>query len=186
MVGTKTPPLFGEALRMGALLGGAPAAVAEQLADLGRALGRFIQVSDDVTDALETPARADWQRPSNSLPLLFAMTAGHAEREEFLAPVGAGRRAGGARRGAEDPLPLRRGQLLHAQADRARARGAGTARAGIPLRDPEPIEQLLEVHIAAVVPVAGERSASRIPAALASLGIFAGCMRGFRRSGTMI
>ena len=61
-----------------------PPATADQLARLGRVLGRFIQVSDDLTDALETPARADWQRRSNSLPLLYAMTAAHAEREEFL------------------------------------------------------------------------------------------------------
>ncbi len=35
----KTPPLFGEALRMGALLGGAPAETAEGLSRLGRILG---------------------------------------------------------------------------------------------------------------------------------------------------
>jgi geranylgeranyl pyrophosphate synthase len=80
----KTPPLFGEALRMGALLGGAPAVVSEELAGLGRILGRFIQVSDDITDALGTPARADWRRRSNNLPMLYAMTAPHPDREEFL------------------------------------------------------------------------------------------------------
>ena len=146
MVGTKTPPLFGEALRMGALLGGAPAEVADELAGIGHVLGRFIQVSDDVTDALETPARADWQRRSNCLPLLFAMTAAHAEREEFLAPVGADRRSGGARGGAEDPVPQRRDQLLHAQADRALARGAGTARRGFRCVTPGRSTTLLDVH----------------------------------------
>lgn len=80
----KTPPLFAEALRMGALLGGASAEIADRLARLGRVLGRFVQVSDDLTDVLEVPARADWQRPSNSLPLLYAMTVPHADREEFL------------------------------------------------------------------------------------------------------
>ena len=83
VVGTKTPPLFGEALRMGASLGGATAATAESLARLGRALGMFIQVNDDLADALEAPAGADWQRRHNNLPILYALTAEHAEREEF-------------------------------------------------------------------------------------------------------
>jgi geranylgeranyl pyrophosphate synthase len=83
IVDSKTPPLFAEALRMGALLGGASAGTAEQLACIGRVLGRFIQVSDDVTDALETPARADWQRRGNNLAILYAMTAPHPDRGEF-------------------------------------------------------------------------------------------------------
>jgi geranylgeranyl pyrophosphate synthase len=83
VVGTKTPPLFGEAFRMGALLGGATAATGESLARLGRALGLFIQVNDDLADALEVPAGADWQRRHNNLPILYALTAGHDEREEF-------------------------------------------------------------------------------------------------------
>lgn len=84
IVESKTPPLFGEALRMGALLGGAPAEVADRLACLGRLLGRLVQISDDVTDALEAPARADWKRRGNNLPILYAMTAPHSDREDFL------------------------------------------------------------------------------------------------------
>lgn len=84
IVESKTPPLFGAALKMGALLGGAGGETADSLARIGHALGRFIQVSDDVTDALQTPARADWQRRGNSLPILYAMTAPHPDREEFL------------------------------------------------------------------------------------------------------
>lgn len=84
MVESKTPPLFAAAMRMGALLGGASAGTADGLGRLGRILGRFIQVSDDVTDALETPARADWQRRSNNLAILYAMTAPHPDRERFL------------------------------------------------------------------------------------------------------
>lgn len=83
VVEAKTPPLFGEALRMGALLGRADAAVAERLARLGRVLGRYIQVNDDLADALAAPACADWQRRHNNLPILFALTADHAERGEF-------------------------------------------------------------------------------------------------------
>ncbi len=145
VVGTKTPPLFGEALRMGALLGGATAGLAEQLAEVGRVLGRFIQVSDDITDALEVPARADWQRRSNSLPLLFAMTAGHSEREEFFrlsARPGEPEALAAAQRilfrcGAVSYCTLKLIEI---------AREARALFARISLRNPEPIEQLLEVH----------------------------------------
>jgi geranylgeranyl diphosphate synthase type I len=145
VVGTKTPPLFGEALRMGALLGGATADLAEELAEIGRVLGRFIQVSDDVTDALETPARADWKRRPNSLPLLFAMTAGHSDREEFLHLS--------AR--ADDPDSLAAAQKILFRSGAISyctlklietAREARELFARISLRHPEPIEQLLEVH----------------------------------------
>jgi geranylgeranyl pyrophosphate synthase len=145
VMGTKTPPLFGEALRMGALLGGATADLAEELAEIGRVLGRFIQVSDDVTDALETPARADWKRRPNSLPLLFAMTAGHSDREEFLHLS--------AR--ADDPDSLAAAQKILFRSGAISyctlklietAREARELFARISLRHPEPIEQLLEVH----------------------------------------
>ncbi|HEX4496596.1 MAG TPA: polyprenyl synthetase family protein [Thermoanaerobaculia bacterium] len=145
VVGTKTPPLFGEALRMGALLGGATADLAEQLAEVGRVLGRFIQVSDDITDALEVPARADWQRRSNNLPLLFAMTAGHADRDEFLRLS--------ARAGEPDALAAAQKILFRCGAVSyctlkliELAREARELFARIRLQNPEPIEQLLEVH----------------------------------------
>lgn len=83
VVENKTPPLFGEAMRMGALLGGATTETAEQLARVGRALGLFVQVNDDMADAMAVPARADWQRRHNNLLLLYGLTAGHAERDEF-------------------------------------------------------------------------------------------------------
>ena len=83
VVEAKTPPLFGEALRMGALLGRADGATAERLAHLGRLLGRYIQINDDMSDALQSPACADWQRRHNNLPILFALTVDHADRDEF-------------------------------------------------------------------------------------------------------
>ncbi len=84
LVDAKTPPLFCCALAMGARLGGASTATAEAVGTLGRALGRLIQISDDLRDALETPASADWARPRNNLALLYAMEAPHAQREAFL------------------------------------------------------------------------------------------------------
>jgi geranylgeranyl pyrophosphate synthase len=145
VVESKTPPLFAEALRMGALLGGAPEATADRLARLGGALGRFIQVSDDLADALETPARADWQRRSNSLPLLYAMTAAHAEREEFLR----------LSLRVEDPEALAAAQKILFRSGAVSyctlklielSRELQELFARTPLHDPEPIEQLLEVH----------------------------------------
>ncbi|HEV3456105.1 MAG TPA: polyprenyl synthetase family protein [Thermoanaerobaculia bacterium] len=84
IVGAKTPPLFGAALRLGALLGGAPPALAGELERLGNVLGKFVQVSDDVADALRSPASADWQRRPNNLAILYAMTADHPGRQEFV------------------------------------------------------------------------------------------------------
>jgi geranylgeranyl pyrophosphate synthase len=145
VVETKTPPLFGEALRMGALLGGASPGTADHLARLGRILGLFIQVSDDLTDALETPARADWQRRSNSLPLLYAMTAEHADREDFLRLS--------AR--TEDPEALAEAQKILFRSGAVSyctlkliefSRELQALFARVPLRDPEPIERLLEIH----------------------------------------
>jgi geranylgeranyl pyrophosphate synthase len=83
IVEAKTPPLFGAAFKIGALLGGAPAETIERVEQIGRTLGRFIQVSDDLSDALQTPARVDWNKPSNNLVILYALTARHPARERF-------------------------------------------------------------------------------------------------------
>lgn len=83
IVEAKTPPLFGAAFELGALLGGAPTATVARLEQVGRVLGRFIQVSDDLSDALQTPAQVDWNRPRNNLAILYALTAQHPARERF-------------------------------------------------------------------------------------------------------
>jgi geranylgeranyl pyrophosphate synthase len=145
VVECKTPPLFGEALRMGALLGNAAGETADQLARLGRLLGRFVQVSDDLKDVLESPARADWQRRSNSLPLLYAMTAAHPERDEFLS----------LSLQVEDPEALAAAQKILFRSGAVSyctlklvelSRELQGLFAQIPLRDPKPIERFLEVH----------------------------------------
>ncbi len=141
----KTPPLFAEALRMGALLGGAPASVAEGLSRLGRILGLYIQVSDDVTDALEIPARADWKRRGNNLPMLYAMTAPHPDREEFLRLSAA----------FEDPEALAAAQKILMRSGAVSyctlklldfSRAAQDLLACVPLQHPEPIARLVEFH----------------------------------------
>jgi geranylgeranyl pyrophosphate synthase len=83
IVEAKTPPLFGAAFEIGALLGGGQAEAIAGLERIGRILGRFIQVSDDLSDALQTPAKVDWNRPSNNLAILYALTAHHPARERF-------------------------------------------------------------------------------------------------------
>jgi geranylgeranyl pyrophosphate synthase len=82
-VEAKTPPLFAAAFALGGLLGGAGDPTVVGFERLGRSLGRFIQVSDDLSDALNTPASADWSRPRNNLALHYALTAAHPERDEF-------------------------------------------------------------------------------------------------------
>jgi geranylgeranyl pyrophosphate synthase len=84
-VEAKTPPLFAAALELGALLGGGAPAAVEAVGRLGAVMGRYVQVSDDLADALKTPASADWARCRGNLALLYAVTAEHPEREAFLA-----------------------------------------------------------------------------------------------------
>ncbi len=83
-VEAKTPPLFAAAFAIGGLLAGATGEAISGFERLGRSLGRFIQVSDDLADALGTPAGADWNRPRNNLALHYALSAAHPERDEFL------------------------------------------------------------------------------------------------------
>lgn len=145
IVECKTPPLFGEALRMGALLGGGSVETADRLACLGRILARSIQVGDDATDALESPARPDWKRRGNSLPLLYAMIAPHADREEFLR----------LSNGVEDPenlaaaqkILLRSGAISYCTLKLLEfSRQAADLLARLPLQNPEPVARLVELQ----------------------------------------
>jgi geranylgeranyl pyrophosphate synthase len=138
----KTTPLFGAALQIGARLGGAPEPVADELGRLGHAMGRFIQVSDDLTDALQAPASADWRRRSHNLTMLYAMTAEHPEREEFshLAT-----RAGNpAALAAAQKILLRCGAVSYCTLKLMEfSRQAYERLERVPLADPKPIARLL-------------------------------------------
>lgn len=79
----KTPPLFGCALELGALLAGASAEKAREVAALGLPIGEMVQVNDDLHDALQVPACPDWQRQGGNLAILYARMAPHAARERF-------------------------------------------------------------------------------------------------------
>ncbi len=145
-VGTKTPPLFGAAFRMGALLGGAPEPTVDALDAFGGVLGRFVQVSDDLSDALETPAKADWGRRPNNLPILYAMTAEHPERERFLEL--SLRPAEPDALAEAQQILLRSGAVSYCVfkmveiADEARQVLAGAA-----LRDAGPVERIFTAHL---------------------------------------
>jgi geranylgeranyl pyrophosphate synthase len=95
---------------------------------------------------LETPARVDWRRRSNNLPLLYAMTAAHADREEFLR----------LSLRVEDPEALAAAQKLLFRCGAVSyctlkliefSRELQDLAAGIPLRDAEPVERLVSVHL---------------------------------------
>ncbi len=101
-VEAKTPPLFAAAFALGGLMGGASDEAVSGLEVLGRNLGRFVQVSDDLADALDVPASADWKRPRNNIALLYAITAAHPDREEFIRLA----------REAETPAALAVGQKI--------------------------------------------------------------------------
>lgn len=143
-VEAKSPPLFGTAFHLGARFGGAPAEVADALDRLGGVIGLFIQVSDDLIDALKVPAGADWHRRHNSLPLLYALTAEHPEREEFERL---------SARAETDPEALAEAQKILLRSGAVSycalklielSRHARELLAVIPLQDPEPIRRLLE------------------------------------------
>jgi geranylgeranyl pyrophosphate synthase len=145
-VQAKTPPLFGSAFYLGARLGGAAAATAEQLERLGGLIGMFIQVSDDLGDAVKTPAGADWQRRFNNLPILYALTADHPERELFDRLSAHPEDAEGIAEAQK--ILLRSGAVSYCALRLIEfAREARALLAAILLHDPEPIERLLSVHM---------------------------------------
>jgi geranylgeranyl diphosphate synthase type I len=80
MVSAKSGPLYGAALEAGALCGGAPVGLARQLGEWGRGYGEIVQIHDDLSDSLATPASPDWIQGRASLPILFAQIVQHPEQ----------------------------------------------------------------------------------------------------------
>lgn len=85
VVDAKSAPFFGAALAAGALLGGATAAIVGQLEALGRLYGAMIQLQDDLSDVMATPADPDWLLGRAPLPILYAQTVDHPARAQFCA-----------------------------------------------------------------------------------------------------
>ncbi len=130
---------------MGALLGGAGLETAELLAEVGRALGLFIQVNDDMADALAVPACADWQRRHNNLPILFALTADHAEREEFARLSAQANKPEAL--GTAQKILVRSGAISFCTLKLIEfSRQIQGLLGSISLHDPRPVERILDLH----------------------------------------
>jgi geranylgeranyl pyrophosphate synthase len=146
IVRAKTPPLFGSSFYLGARLGGAAEEVARDLERLGGQIGMFIQVSDDLSDAIKTPPGADWKRPYNNLPILFALTADHPEREAFEQLLDRPEDAEGI--AAAQKILLSSGAVSYCALKLIElGREARELLARIPLPHPEPIAHLLQTHM---------------------------------------
>ncbi|UCG24229.1 MAG: polyprenyl synthetase family protein [Chloroflexota bacterium] len=83
VVTAKSTPFYGGALKAGAVAGGASSTLVSQMYDLGLLFGEIVQIEDDLSDALETPANADWKQGRNNLLILYAQTADHSQRSHF-------------------------------------------------------------------------------------------------------
>jgi geranylgeranyl pyrophosphate synthase len=84
IVRTKSSPFFGAALHLGALFGGASEGVAAKLERVGSLYGEMIQIHDDLSDTLASPAGPDWIEGRSPLPILFAESVDHPDRSRFL------------------------------------------------------------------------------------------------------
>jgi geranylgeranyl pyrophosphate synthase len=146
IVDAKSASLPSSTLYLGAILGGSSLQTADQLGYYGALLGRSVQINDDVADALETPAKPDWQRQHNNLPILYALTVDHHHRNEFQALLPS----------VHEPDILQRAQqILVASGALSYCayklfelyQEAGDYLNGLSLPNPSPLKQLLEDQI---------------------------------------
>lgn len=98
----KSGPFFGAAFAVGALAGGAPLQLADGYKNLGGLYGEMVQVNDDLHDCFLVPAARDWFSGQFTLPLLYASTVDHPEKQAFLE----------LRSGVDDPQKLEQAQTI--------------------------------------------------------------------------
>jgi len=84
VVETKSAPFFRSAFELGALFGGAPVEVVHKIGEIGCLYGEMIQIHDDLNDTMAVPANPDWTQGRSPLPILFAQSVDHPERQKFL------------------------------------------------------------------------------------------------------
>jgi geranylgeranyl pyrophosphate synthase len=146
VVSAKSTPFYGAGLQVGALLGGADAATAKALYDVGVVFGEMVQIFDDLLDSMATPANPDWQEGRNNLAILYALTAEHARRDEIRSLLGH----------AGDPEVLSRAHEILVSSGAVsycfyqlieRYRAASACIASLGLADPQPIVDLLAGEI---------------------------------------
>jgi geranylgeranyl pyrophosphate synthase len=80
----KSAPFFGAAFYTGAVMGKAQPETAQDLLKLGNLLGEMIQIHDDLKDTLSTRLSSDWNERRCSLPILYAHTVNHPDRDRFI------------------------------------------------------------------------------------------------------
>lgn len=85
VVQAKSTPYYRAALQVGALLGDAGPQIVEEIGKIGVLIGEICQLHDDLFDAFAAPANPDWLPERNNLPILYASTANHTDRERFHA-----------------------------------------------------------------------------------------------------
>lgn len=98
----KSSPFFGAALHVGALMGGGDIESTEGLKRMGYLYGEMIQIHDDLKDTMATPANPDWIEKRSPLPILFAQSVDHPQRERFLQ----------LRNSTGDPIALEEAQTI--------------------------------------------------------------------------
>jgi geranylgeranyl pyrophosphate synthase len=146
IVEAKTPPLFGAAFEIGALLGGATTVVKERLEQIGRVLGRLVQVSDDLSDALQTPAKVDWHKPRNNVAILYGLTALHPAREQFRALTARSQEPEALAEAHQ--ILLKSGAVSYCAFKMIElSQQAQEILDGTPLLDPEPVAKILRAHL---------------------------------------
>ena len=84
VVENKSAPFYGCAFHLGALFSGATEEIANELKRLGELYGEMIQIHDDLNDTMAVPANPDWLQGRKPLPILFAQTVEHPDRERFM------------------------------------------------------------------------------------------------------
>ncbi|MEM1206782.1 MAG: polyprenyl synthetase family protein [Acidobacteriota bacterium] len=147
VVRLKTPPLFSFALYCGAVLGGADRDLAEAVGGFGNELGDIVQVNDDLHDAMERPAAADWGREWTNLPILYARSADHGDRNEFLDLMQGNLDAPGALERAQEILVSSGAVSYCAYRIIGAYRSAKERLSALDLVNPAAIEELLDHHI---------------------------------------
>ena len=162
VVRAKSTPFYGAGLQIGALLGQASPELAAGIYEFGALNGEIIQIYDDLTDALRSPANPDWKRTNNNLAILYALTAQHPERADFL----------GLLPQVDRPESLRQAQaiLVHSGALSycvyhviRRYQAARRILDSLPLVDPAPLQTVLARQIKPVLTLLNQVGAAIPP-----------------------
>ena len=143
VVRTKSSPYFATSLVVGVLVAGASAEVAAQVGELGALYGEMIQINDDLSDVMETPANVDWLQGRYPLPILFASLVPHPERARFLELRSRAHEAAALIEAQE--ILIRCGAMSYGvdQLLRRHRRGQALLQQ-MPLADPTPLQELLD------------------------------------------